>query len=108
MALIAQGVLVTNYFGFSQVSEQNYVTIITGVLDPNIYRGGATTPANLNITYPTILDQLKARTSYPGGCYLPDMYPDDNVTALYYKRHSPFNMISDLRGTPECLSAIGT
>ncbi|KAG0075017.1 hypothetical protein BGZ90_010265 [Linnemannia elongata] len=85
MALIAQGVLVTNYFGFSQVSEQNYVTIITGVLDPNIYRGGATTPANLNITYPTILDQLKARTC-----------------------HSPFNMIFNLRGTPECLSAIGT
>ncbi|KAG0071439.1 hypothetical protein BGZ89_010661 [Linnemannia elongata] len=115
-ALLAQGVLVTNYFGFSQVSEQNYVAIITGVLDPNIYRGGATTPANLNITYPTILDQLKANCltykqytdSYPGGCYLPDMYPDDKVTALYYKRHSPFNMISTLRGTPECLSAIGT
>ncbi|KAG0071436.1 hypothetical protein BGZ89_010658 [Linnemannia elongata] len=77
---------------------------------------GATTPANLNITYPTILDQLKANCltykqytdSYPGGCYLPDMYPDDKVTALYYKRHSPFNMISDLRGITECLSAIGT
>ncbi|OAQ23137.1 hypothetical protein K457DRAFT_25338 [Linnemannia elongata AG-77] len=79
-------------------------------------RVGATTPANLNITHPTILDQLKANgltykqytESYPGGCYLPDMYPDDKVTALYYKRHSSFNMISDLRGIPECLSAIGT
>jgi hypothetical protein len=115
-ALIAQGVLATNYFGLSHVSEQNYAAIITGVLDPNIYRGDATTPANLNITYPTILDQLKANgltykqytESYPGGCYLPDMYPDDPVNALYYKRHSPFNMISNLRGTPECSSAIGT
>ncbi|KAK3811359.1 MAG: hypothetical protein JOS17DRAFT_796172 [Linnemannia elongata] len=115
-ALIAQGVLATNYFGLSHVSEQNYAAIITGVLDPNVYRGDATTPANLNITYPTILDQLKANgltykqytESYPGGCYLSDMYPDDPVTALYYKRHSPFNMISNLRGTPECLSAIDT
>ncbi|KAH7055264.1 hypothetical protein BKA57DRAFT_501783 [Linnemannia elongata] len=77
---------------------------------------GATTPSNLNITHPTILDQLKANgltykqyiESYLGGCYLPDMYPDDKVTALYYKCHSPFNMIFNLRGTPECLSAIGT
>ncbi|KAF9342749.1 hypothetical protein BGX26_006907 [Mortierella sp. AD094] len=115
-ALIAQGVLATNYFGLSHVSEQNYAAILTGVLDPNIYRGDASTPANLNITYPTILDQLKANgltykqytESYPGGCYLADMYPDDPVTALYYKRHSPFNMVSALRGTPECLTAIGT
>ncbi|OAQ23139.1 hypothetical protein K457DRAFT_130753 [Linnemannia elongata AG-77] len=77
---------------------------------------GATTPANLNITHPTILDQLKANgltykqytESYPGGCYVPDMYPDDKVTALYYKCHLPFNMIFNLRDTPECLSAIGT
>ncbi|KAF9331580.1 hypothetical protein BGZ91_012073 [Linnemannia elongata] len=114
--LIAKGVLATNYFGLSHVSEQNYAAIITGVLDPNIYRGDAGTPANLNITYPTILDQLKANgltykqytENYPGGCYLADMYPDDPNTALYYKRHSPFNMISALRGTPECLSAIGS
>ncbi|KAG0000266.1 hypothetical protein BGZ80_005068 [Entomortierella chlamydospora] len=115
-ALISQGLLATNYFGLSHTSEQNYAAILTGVLDPNIYRGDASTPANLNITYPTILDQLKANgltykqytESYPGGCYLADMYPDDPVTALYYKRHSPFNMVSALRGTPECTTAIGT
>ncbi|KAF8934186.1 phosphoesterase family-domain-containing protein [Dissophora ornata] len=115
-ALIAQGVLTTNYFGLSHVSEQNYAAVITGKLDPAIYRGDATTLANLNITYPTILEQLKANgltykqytESYPGGCYQPDMYPDDPNTALYYKRHAPFNMISALRGTPECLTAIGT
>ncbi|KAG0304108.1 hypothetical protein BGZ99_002503 [Dissophora globulifera] len=115
-ALVAQGLLTTNYFGLSHVSEQNYAAIITGVLDPNIYRGDASTPANLNITYPTILEQLKAKgltykqytESYPGGCYQADMYPDNPSGALYYKRHSPFNMISSLRGTPECLTAIGT
>ncbi|KAG0214250.1 phosphoesterase family-domain-containing protein [Mortierella sp. GBAus27b] len=114
--LVAEGVLTTNYFGLSHVSEQNYAAIMTGVLDPNIYRGDASTPANLNITYATILDQLKANgltykqytESYPGGCYLGDMYPDNADSALYYKRHSPFNMVSAFRGTPECLSAIGT
>ncbi|KAI8579621.1 hypothetical protein K450DRAFT_240707 [Umbelopsis ramanniana AG] len=114
--LASNGTLATNYFGLSHVSEQNYVAILAGWLDSDIYRGDSGTPANLNITYPTILDQLLAQgytvkqytESYPGGCYLADMYPDDPNTALYYKRHSPFNMISKWRGTPLCESLIGT
>ncbi|CAO3679679.1 unnamed protein product [Umbelopsis vinacea] len=114
--LASNGTLLTNYFGLSHVSEQNYVAILAGWLDANIYRGDASTPPNLNITYPTILDQLLAdgytvkqyTESYPGGCYQADMYPDDPNTALYYKRHSPFNMISKWRGTPLCESLIGT
>ncbi|KAG2175979.1 hypothetical protein INT44_000457 [Umbelopsis vinacea] len=115
ISLAANGTLATNYFGLSHVSEQNYVAVLAGWLDANIYRGDGSTPANLNITYPTILDQLLAQgytvkqytESYPGGCYQADMYPDDPNTALYYKRHSPFNMISKWRGTPLCESLIG-
>jgi len=114
--LASNGTLATNYFGLSHVSEQNYVAILAGWLDGDIYRGDASTPANLNVTYPTILDQLLAQgytvkqytESYPGGCYLADMYPDDPSTALYYKRHSPFNMITKWRGTSLCEDYIGT
>jgi acid phosphatase len=114
--LATNGTLATNYFGLSHVSEQNYVAILAGWLDDSIYRGDSSTPANLNITYATILDQLLAEgytvkqytESYPGGCYQADMYPDDPDTALYYKRHSPFNMITKWRGTPLCESLIGT
>ncbi|GAB5591845.1 hypothetical protein Unana1_06745 [Umbelopsis nana] len=114
--LASNGTFLSNYYGLSHVSEQNYVAILAGWLDPAIYRGDASTPANLNVTYPTILDQLLAQgytvkqytESYPGNCYQADMYPDDPNTALYYKRHSPFNMISKWRGTPLCDSLIGT
>ncbi|KAH8549307.1 phosphoesterase family-domain-containing protein [Umbelopsis sp. PMI_123] len=114
--LANNGTLATNYFGLSHVSEQNYVAILAGWLDANIYRGDATTVANLNVTYPTILDQLLAQgytvkqytESYPGNCYQADMYPDDPNTALYYKRHSPFNMISKWRNTSLCDTLIGT